>query len=73
MRKKGENNVELAGTTAIHSTPTMISVLVSKVNPSQDSSRTQPCVCGRGSPARFLISSDGTIPLWRRSRAPRRF
>ena len=34
MRMKGENNIEFAGKTAIHSTRIMISPLVSKVNPS---------------------------------------
>ena len=34
MRKKGENNVEFAGKTAIRLDGIMISPLVSKVNPS---------------------------------------
>jgi hypothetical protein len=32
MRKKGENNVSFAGIIALRSTPTMISLLMSKVN-----------------------------------------
>ena len=48
MRMKGENNVEFAGKTAIHSTQIMISPLVSKVNPSHlaDFAAHRDCSCG---------------------------